>query len=81
MSDQPQIRRAWARLFGLLLTDFFTDSPFVVEVKRDMSVQEELCVGITVSGIKASLTEFCDIDCGAFPLFISTLEKPNDEPR
>ena len=32
----------WHRLFGLLLTDFFTDSPFSVEVERDLSVQQQL---------------------------------------
>ncbi len=32
----------WHRLFGLLLTDFFTDSPFAVEVERDLSVQQQL---------------------------------------
>ena len=25
--------RDWHRLFGLVLTDFFTDSPFAVDVK------------------------------------------------
>jgi hypothetical protein len=34
--------RDWHRLFGLLLTDFFTGSPFVVEVERDLSVQQRL---------------------------------------
>jgi hypothetical protein len=34
--------RDWHRLFGLLLTDFFTGSPFVVEVERDLSVQQQL---------------------------------------
>jgi hypothetical protein len=34
--------RDWHRLFGLLLTDFFTDSPFVVEVESDLSVQQQL---------------------------------------
>jgi hypothetical protein len=29
-------------LFGLLLTDVFRDSPFVVEVERDLSVQQQL---------------------------------------
>lgn len=28
----------WHRLFGLLLTDFFTDSPFSVELERDLSL-------------------------------------------
>src|SRR5580692_11303794 len=33
--------RDWHRLFGLLLTDFFTDSPFIVEVERDLSEQQQ----------------------------------------
>jgi len=31
----------WHRLFGLLLTDFFTDSPFAVEIERDLSAQQQ----------------------------------------
>jgi hypothetical protein len=34
--------RDWHRLFGLLLTDFFSGSPFVVEIERDLSVQQQL---------------------------------------
>src|SRR5437588_11232924 len=34
--------RDWHRLFGLLLTDFFTGSPFTVEVERDLSEQQQL---------------------------------------
>jgi hypothetical protein len=34
--------RAWHRLFGLLLTDFFTGSPFTVEVERDLSRQQQV---------------------------------------
>jgi hypothetical protein len=34
--------RDWHRLFSLLLTDFFTGSPFVVEVERDLSQQHRL---------------------------------------
>jgi hypothetical protein len=34
--------RDWHRLFGLLLTDFFTGSPFVVELERDLSQQQQL---------------------------------------
>src|SRR6266571_8426540 len=33
--------RDWHRLFGLLLTDFFSGSPFVVDVERDLSVQQQ----------------------------------------
>lgn len=42
MATGPEALRDWHRLFGLLLTDFFTDSPFVVEVERDLSLQQQL---------------------------------------
>jgi hypothetical protein len=42
MTIEREALRDWHRLFGLLLTDFFTDSPFVVEVERDLSVQQQL---------------------------------------
>src|SRR5690349_5279589 len=32
----------WHRLFGLLLTDYFTGSPFVVELEKDLSVKQQL---------------------------------------
>ncbi len=31
----------WHRLFGLILTDFFTDSPFVVELEKDLSLKKQ----------------------------------------
>jgi hypothetical protein len=31
----------WHRLFGLLLTDFFTGSPFVVELEKDLSIKQQ----------------------------------------
>ena len=31
----------WHRYFGLLLTDFFTGSPFVVEMERDLSLTQQ----------------------------------------
>jgi hypothetical protein len=37
-----EAQRDWHRLFGLLLTDFFRGSPFIVEVERDLSVQQQL---------------------------------------
>jgi hypothetical protein len=42
MTVQREALRDWHRLFGLLLTDFFSGSPFVVEVERDLSVQQQL---------------------------------------
>ena len=37
MADKPQVLHDWHRWFGLLLTDFFTGSPFVVEIERDFT--------------------------------------------
>jgi hypothetical protein len=42
MAGKPEALRDWHRLFGLLLTDLFSGSPFVVEVERDLSVQQQL---------------------------------------
>jgi hypothetical protein len=41
MTIEREALRDWHRLFGLLLTDFFSGSPFVVEVERDLSVQQQ----------------------------------------
>jgi hypothetical protein len=42
MADKRQALRDWHRLFGLLLNDFFTGSPFIVEIERDLSVQQQM---------------------------------------
>src|SRR5271169_6775489 len=42
MTVEREALRDWHRLFGLLLTDFFTGSPFRIEVERDLSVQQQL---------------------------------------
>src|SRR5258707_117500 len=42
MASKREALRDWHRLFGLLLTDFFSGSPFAVEVERDLSVQQQL---------------------------------------
>src|SRR6516162_10625833 len=42
MAVEKEALRDWHRLFGLLLTDYFRDSPFTVEVERDLSVQQQL---------------------------------------
>src|SRR5712691_486392 len=41
MAVEREALRDWHRLFGLLLTDFFTGSPFAVEVERDLSAQQQ----------------------------------------
>lgn len=33
---------SWHRLFGLLLSDYLTDSPFVVELEKDLSQKKQL---------------------------------------
>jgi hypothetical protein len=42
MAAEREALRDWHRLFGLLLKDFFTGSPFNVEVEQDLSVQQQL---------------------------------------
>jgi hypothetical protein len=42
MASKRKTLRDWHRLFGLLLTDLFSGSPFVVEVEADLSVQKQL---------------------------------------
>jgi hypothetical protein len=42
MAVEGEALRDWHRLFGLLLTDLFTDSPYTVEVERDLSAQQQL---------------------------------------
>jgi hypothetical protein len=42
MADEREELRDWHRLFGLLLIDFFTGSPFAVEVEQDLSVQQQM---------------------------------------
>jgi hypothetical protein len=41
MAGERDALRDWHRLFGLLLTDFFTGLPFTVEVERDLSQQQQ----------------------------------------
>ena len=41
MADEREALRDWHRLFGLLLTDFFSGSPFRVEVEPDLSQQQQ----------------------------------------
>lgn len=41
MAIDREALRDWHRLFGLLLTDLFSDSPFTVEIERDLSAQQQ----------------------------------------
>lgn len=47
----------WHRLFGLLLTDFFTGSPFVVELEKDLSVQQQLLDVVIVRKLPGRFAE------------------------
>ena len=40
-TGQADLLRDWHRLFGMLLTDFFTGTPFNVEVEADLSKQQQ----------------------------------------
>jgi hypothetical protein len=37
-----QLGMNWHRLFGLILTDFFSGSPYVVELEKDLGMQKQL---------------------------------------
>jgi hypothetical protein len=54
------------RLFGLLLTDFFSGSPFVVEVERDLSVQQQLLDVVIVRRAGGGLSAACVMAWTAF---------------
>jgi hypothetical protein len=41
-------RTDWHRLFGLLLTDFFTGSSFVVELENDLSKKQQFLDAVVV---------------------------------
>lgn len=41
MTIDKDTLRAWHRLFGLVLTDFFTGTPFTVEIESDLSTQQQ----------------------------------------
>jgi hypothetical protein len=41
MAVEREALRDWRRLFGLLLTDLFSGSPFTVEIERDLSAQQQ----------------------------------------
>jgi hypothetical protein len=42
MAAEQTALRDWHRLFGAMMTDLFTRSPFVVELERDVSMQQQL---------------------------------------
>ena len=46
----------WHRVFGLILTDFFVGTPFVVEVEKDLSAKKQLLDVVVVRRGKGALT-------------------------
>src|SRR5262249_44733174 len=47
----------WHRLFGLLLTDFFTGSPFIVELEKDLSLKKQLLDVVILRRGRGTFTE------------------------
>lgn len=47
----------WHRLFGLILTDFFTASPFVVELEKDLSAKKQLLDVVILRKDRGAWTE------------------------
>jgi hypothetical protein len=56
MTSERSALRDWHRLFGLLLTDFFTDSPFTVEIERDLSEQQQFLDVVVVRRRRGQFT-------------------------
>jgi hypothetical protein len=57
MPSERNTLRDWHRLFGLLLSDFFTGSPFIVEVERDLSQQQQFLDVVIVRRGRGRFTE------------------------
>ncbi len=49
--------RDWHRLFGLILTDFFSGSPFKVEMEKDLSLKKQLLDVIVLRRQEGTLSE------------------------
>jgi len=47
----------WHRHFGLLLTDFFTGSPFVVELEKDLSIKQQFLDVVIIRKRKGRFAE------------------------
>ena len=47
--------RDWHRMFGLVLMDFFSGSPFKVEMELDMSLQKQL-LDVLVTSVSSRAT-------------------------
>jgi hypothetical protein len=45
----------WHRHFGLLLTDFFAGSPFVVELEKDLSLKQQFLDVVVIRKRKGRL--------------------------
>jgi hypothetical protein len=50
-------QRDWHRLFGLILTDFFTGSPFKVELEKDLSLMKQLLDVVVLRRLAGTFTE------------------------
>src|SRR5204863_4927403 len=56
MANDREALRDWHRLFGLMLTDFFSGSPFTVEVERDLSQQQQFLDVVIVRRSRGEFT-------------------------
>ncbi len=61
---QNKDRMNWHRLFGLLLSDFFAGSPFVVELEKDLSLKKQLLDVVILRKVQGS---FGRNRCSAMP--------------
>ncbi len=47
----------WHRLFGLTLTDYFTDSPYEVELEKDLSLKQQLLDVVIIEKGEGQITD------------------------
>jgi hypothetical protein len=62
--------RDWHRLFGLILTDFFSGSPFHVEMEKDLSLKKQLLDVVILSREEGTFS-------GTFPDGLENLARHN----
>ena len=54
MAADRELLRDWHRLFGLVLADFFTGTPFKVDIERDLSEQQQFLYVLIIRRSRAS---------------------------
>jgi hypothetical protein len=76
MAVDSEALRDWHRLFGLLLTDYFTGSPFIVELERDLSKQQQFLDVVIVRQAAGGFSASCPMGWRAWRRITSSPSNP-----